>query len=503
MKGRVFLLAILLLIGAPLAAEPKEETPLWNVLMKLGAEQDASKQIISDYIRFWKSSLYTLKIEPKTKEFWESFRDGLNNFDIENIHEMVKDRLPENPWHGLSFGGKRIPGSYQITLFDPHLKGWVEKGTLQWDPLKNMGDFAVKIFTRPQGEEGETYKMKMYGQLCFGDLKYSNLMKAVDKYLHYLHGQPFSDRPILPKVEEDFSNLESQDKILLSDLARDLPRTYKLVQEYLDISSIVEKKTHQGRSYTKLKFDMRYRISQLRDSFPKLYRYLKKIAGLIKIRARVYNNQGHLLGIIIFDSKDYSLQVESLLRKGLFIPCAVPWEPSSDQGHSPFLKKEEKLTVRMDIKVNLKGIQVVVRNLQLGIHYKPGDKGATTEIILDKMPVVQKVSGSFYGIIPIWLINIVIPSNVLDLIKDFFKALTRSDKGKGSVTRWTYTTRGGRNYLDMESQTEVLNNGLIKLGLRIFNEVFMPDEETQDDMLKLNKKVWHAFVSDYFKFSFK
>jgi hypothetical protein len=113
-------------------------------------------------------------------------------------------------------------------------------------------------------------------------------------------------------------------------------------------------------------------------------------------------------------------------------------------------------------------------------------------------------SGRAFGFLPLWLIDMLIPSNIEKITSDFFQALATGNDGQGAIVEFTGQQRAPlENSLEIRADAEALSNGTIKLGFNLQRRFAREQQKLITELKAFNEQLWNAFYRDYQKVKHK
>jgi hypothetical protein len=131
------------------------------------------------------------------------------------------------------------------------------------------------------------------------------------------------------------------------------------------------------------------------------------------------------------------------------------------------------------------GMKMRISNQIIDAEYIAGDDTMRFTNKMCNRPDV-KISGAILGIIPIAIINMVIPGTVQGLADDFSTIMFQANRGQGTMFGAEWKIREpSANRLYWRGQTEFPDNDFIRIGMRMFARMFLMDEETFDEFRQL------------------
>jgi hypothetical protein len=284
---------------------------------------------------------------------------------------------------------------------------------------------------------------------------------------------------------------------VIDEFNRSFPKVSELFNRYSIIRSFLEIKSHNDIDYTHLAFRYGYRINNLKDDFPELAKSLKNIEGFYKINMTVKNVKGHTIMFIVFDSYEDALKLSLYTRRGYLIP--------SDGQGNPVFSEEISLTSLQDFSYyavldmvhDVHGLKFVTDNMVVRFRYQNTPVRGMWTMKLDDISRTR-ISGGYYHIIPMWLIDLFIPKNMEQMIYDLSRVMLKGNDGLGSMITFEWDTRDPDNVmLHFNAISEFMNNYFLTYGLRVWSKKTVSDDTIMNEAKALRTKFLDAFKADY------
>lgn len=299
----------------------------------------------------------------------------------------------------------------------------------------DFGEARAHFGLRPTTAEGGfVLKTEIRGHL--GDLRFEHVAAFVAACLSWLESTEYDHR---------------------AELRRAFPRTAELAERYARIRSELS----PSNAGTRVRLEIALDPETLGRGFPGLGRTLERLRGLADADIRVESGEAELVRAVV-DSKALVLTLDFTVAEGKLAPTrngrragALIDLPALSALH---------YVVRSDLRSNLGGLEVSVRDLSLRTEFRRDASRARWSSVLDETPAVE-ARGSF-GIIPLWMVDAFIPKDVKSLAEDFFRAMAEGNGGAGLRTRVDMPVSGGGEPYALVAEGELLSNGFLTFCLR-------------------------------------
>ena len=152
----------------------------------------------------------------------------------------------------------------------------------------------------------------------------------------------------------------------------------------------------------------------------------------------------------------------------------------------------------VDLHFNMVGLHLDIASLQIQFDYRFDGRGVDFKTCLLHPPDRIETGGRAFGFLPLWLIDMLIPSNVEKITQDFFQVLASGNKGQGGrfeIASLRQTPL--QNILFIGAGGEVLANGTIKLGFRLQRQFAAKQKKLIAELKAFKEQLWTAFYCDY------
>ena len=107
-----------------------------------------------------------------------------------------------------------------------------------------------------------------------------------------------------------------------------------------------------------------------------------------------------------------------------------------------------------------------------------------------------KIEGRLLGMLPEWAIDLTIPGTIQGHARTFSEGMLRANRGEGSFLAAKIDTQTTNAKLDVRLGTEIIDNFMLRVGMRIAQSYLWPDPEVIKDAWKLATDGVTALDSD-------
>lgn len=500
----------LALVGAALAGAPalmRERG--WAPLVALAGNGDPQRAV--DRLE---ESLGTLgvvfggglRVDAPTQEFVDGLRASLGSFDLESFHALLPET--DGDWRRVRIVGGRQGETYQVARAGAATPPAIDAA----GPLGDeFGELLLQARTRPAPRQDRVnYVGALELGLGVGRVGWPQVMGALrESALLLASGDPAAksstrDRERRASAETRLAVLEAHPRLRAEDVevAGLLWEAYPRSAAYLaSISSLEDVLVFDpsGRSQVQqLRLRSRLVPEKLQARFPELAEFLGEIGPLFKGELLFRDARNQNLLRLLLDTEKLEVTVEGFLHEGRLVPIGPNGLPALD-GPAGAAGVPVTFSALGTSVFNVNGIETKVRDLVLQSTYLERADGADLVTAITKPPVVS-VSGSAYGILPTWAIDVVIPGNMEELTREFLTTACTGDDGRGVTLSLRSRQQGGPDgpaTVQMAGSSEILNSLLVQLAARIANEKLLPSDEVRAELWTIFHEAHQAFVKDF------
>lgn len=441
---------LLLLCGSRPFSDLPEPVRAWAPVLRLGSvdgRTDRGLVEVARLLRLSRAFALDRTLDAESKRMLSNVRHQLETLDFRRLYRMLP--AGEDPTRMFVFSGRlRLTGGYDVrarSLARPARFGDAEARITLAPARKNSFLLTTHLLTH-LGVTAE----ELYG--CAADA------------LSW-----FRDRAAVPDRRP--RGLSRSDRSVLDGLAASFPATASLASRYLEARD-VSKPSPRG---PRVRLAVRLKRAAFAADYPRLAEAAAGAARMLSTRVRAMTDGGRTLGIWKFDSG----RMEGV----------VSFEPDIEALVQPRYRFEA------DLLSNAAGVEVSISKVRVQTDVNARPKRVVFASRMHRMPDVS-VEGAALDLIPVEVIDALIPSNLSGIIRGFLSVLTTGDGGKG--LSWTLSLpRSGEAPIRTTTRAELLDNGFVSFWLRIASRAIGLDEEVRDELESLLAESLDAVRSDF------
>ncbi len=287
---------------------------------------------------------------------------------------------------------------------------------------------------------------------------------------------------------------------VLAGLALDFPDFLRTITRFFTIDNMVSSISPADDGSQNVDFRVRINRKAFAKYYPEIGAMLERLDGMVYINGRIFDTRNRLMGYIELDSAHDLFVLQYRILKGRFLPLDDSRLAGNPAGISLIDQALTQFYAEFDIHLDMVGLNLNVAALKVPIDYLLGDRALHIKTCLLQPPDNIKVGGRAFGFLPLWLIDMLIPSNVEKITSDFFQAMAMANDGSGSMIEFEGIPQVlNRNHLLISAEAEVLANGTIKLGFNLQRRFARNQQELIAEIRAFKTELWEAFYRDYQK----
>ena len=423
----------------------------------------------------------------------------LPEMDVGDFFDVLPYTVAGSPWQAVDVQGESQSDTYKIHLANPET-GKSLISSLRPAPgasghQNRFGDMSLRTVIKPT--QANTFRFQTRGELYLDDLPADNLARMLNGALQTLWAQAAFGIDSPPEFLHR-SSLNQPSKKILYAIARDFPNLFELINQYVKIEHVVSQTVEYHDD--SVMFDLRGQFN--RDAFvtnyPEIGKLLNTLKGMLLIRSRVLDEQGRQMGALEVDSKKKSVTLRFRTFNGRLLPMHSNPQSTAYSGFSLLDKDRHQFQLISDIHLSVIGLQFEIEGLQMALDHSNGDHGLYLKANMKQSPQTLAVSGRAFGFLPVWLIDFLIPSNVEEIISDYFETLANSNDGQGAeVELGSQPPKVGGNSIWLRAEADIISNGISKIGFNFQREMPVDRQKLFAQIRAFRKQFWYAFYQDY------
>jgi hypothetical protein len=425
---------------------------------------------------------------PETQDFFSFVQGMLEQFDFMKLYRSKYCEGMKNGACTVTLQGCGNEKDYRVVLDTPGAPRC---------PMKHLWDFRTD-YTIKKNEHnvagGKSFIVSVSSRTATGRYSQRNVMTFATSMLRVL--DPANMKALRAPEAPVFSALEGDQKNVVNDFHRTFPNISGIFNRFVELRSIAEARSYNGVPYTRCEVRYGYRVKNLAAEFPRLAKSLEEIKGLYRITMDVKNPRGNGFLYLVFDSREEVFTLACYTRQGKLIPYDSQKNPIFSEEFTPASLTDFTYQAVLGMVHNVHGLVFTTPSTTVSFSFRSAPAGGSWNIrLLDVSRTV--ISGSYYNILPLWLINAFIPDDMEKLIYDFSRILIYGNEGKGSGVSFEWDTRNPACVLlDFKAYGEFMDNSFLRYGLKVWSKKTIGDKKLAEEVKRLQGQLIASFMAD-------
>jgi len=453
------------------------------------------RELISDYLTADQNLLIKIR----------DLDSRITSLDVANVYDFLPYSGANGVWRAIGVRGQSDFSAYRLTVVDPDIEDRLFSSTDDNTGIAGsqgqFGDIGLGIFIRPVRKD--TFKFFTQARLYLDDIPAANVMRVINGMLTTTWAYAAGAENLPMAIRKEHA-LDRQSARILNGISKDLPDFFRIASQYCDIEKLVS--TNIKNAGDSLAFDIKLRLDREAFSmhYPEFGKLLKKWREIVNFKARIFDKQDRLMGMVELDSTNNLVTMQFRMLSDRFIPLHDNGILKRNTGFSLTGAGPTQLKVVCDIHLNIVGMQLKIDALPVVLDYRHNDGGPYLKASLVQAPQKIEAGGSVYGVIPVWMVDLMIPSNVQEVMDSFFQTLAMGNDGNGSMIRIdSIPEQASKQSFLLNTDAEVLANGTLKMGFNLQRKFFAMPPELRVEIRAFKKQLWSALYDDFQKIKAK
>ncbi len=441
------------------------------------------------------SLFHQLTLEEHTAPRLSEMRQRLQNFDIAGFYDTMPDRDAEK--RALWRGGV-LDEQYLISLEDVAT-------TYPWDqrPAK-LGDLFLDLeVSAPLDPDGPQYGIEGRSQVLLGGIAPDELAQAMEDFIGRV-GQRYdyvAEAGSMEEIRKRFLNLRKEDTRLVHVIKEGMPQVYDRIWRYFELRDVLNHVTQEGQPAAMINLDFHFDTAKIKVDYPALGNYLEDLTVLGSLDAILRDLDGNRLARMQFDAGELRGTAQCVLRDGALVPCDEQWVAVGKDPIRFTSLRSFSGVWEVDALVNFSGLVFEIGDIQLYTRYRRRKGKISVDTLFQEKPKIAEVSGAAYGFVPSWLIDVVIPGNLQEMIDGFINAAAEGKDGDGTQVQVSFAPiDGDQNEVGVHFATAILHSGFLATVSEIFGDMVVPTDEERASLWSFASDAFDAFSDDYQSF---
>ena len=499
MTGFARVLAATVLVTAAsssLAITPDIIVRGWQPSVEIAGSGDAATAVtnLRQIADLQQVVLKHTEFHPQTQQFIDDLWSSLQSFNLNKFYRLLP--LQDGDWRELKVYGARNGDLYRVGPQASKVGYDVSAGP------ERMGDMSLVVRAKRLESKNEThYLLTNDMELGLGQVRWPSVQQATAETLRIVvDGAPTFSSPADAAASEMYRqkvikmnpDLGPEDVNILAPLWAAFPAMWNLLSQTGHFENVIYHDLSLG--YRQLEASFVLDPELMKKRYPALINHVLKMNRLFEGSIRLVDSRGELLSMDI-DSKTMRAKIHAFVANGRIVPVkggrVIVDAPPIPDG------KPWELTAYMNGTMSILGVVTNIQNMKARIQVLSEPDGLKAVAQVTQVPDVS-VRGNALGFMPTSMIDIVLPKNLDQIIKDFFTVACKGNDGKGILigARFQQAEANQTARLTVKSQFEGLDNFFVRIGMGIVSDRVLPDPDVSKDLRRLVFDTQEAFVHD-------
>ena len=480
----------------------------WDAIFEIGfnpaedrIDSKAACQQIERLIKFRNAVHQRPLFDDKLHTVIRQVESRISSLDAGNLYNQLPYSENIGVWRGIGIRGVVDDDHYQLSIIDPDIENWVNSSSRdtpeRWGPQKKFGDFGLRAFVRPAIKN--RFRFETEGHIYIDDLNSSNMMRITKQLVTtaWLLARDGDSPP-----NEFFKGRALDDRSLrvMYGLAKDFPRLFAIFNQYFTIENIISGEANGSDGPITFDIVIRINSNAIKKDYPYLGALLGQLKGMLDYQETLFDAQNRPLGTMVFDGDQYLFSTRFKTQAGRFLVLAENSNVAKETGVDLTVSGNQRFYMVHTFKLNIAGLKLNIKALKVDLDYYYDDNTANVTAKLRQTPEEITAKGLVLGFLPIWLIDLFIPSNIEDMTQEFFQTIVAGNDGDGlSIMYGNLPKKSLRGNLWLLTDTEVMSNGLIRFAFNLQRKFGRDEDKLLEDIRVFAQQLWKAFYLDYLR----
>lgn len=479
---------------AAYAVTPDVITRGWKPQVDLIGSGDADTAVsnLRSISELQRVVLQNTEFHRQTQKFVDELWASLESFNLSRYYNLLPES--DGDWRQLKVYGSRNGKLYRVGP-EAEQVGFDTSG----HDLR-MGDMAALIQAKKREIEGTTrYLMQNTFELGVGQVQWDSVQRASEETLRIVvNGSPAFDSQreqaqfYRDKVRQMNPELGPEDIDIIAPLWSAFPALWDMLAQMGKVEDVIYHDTNQG--YRQLKASFVLEPEKMKRHYPAISNHMMRMERLLQGSLRLMDERGELFSgtldsrtlrgsmqMFVADGQVLPVRGGRVILDAKPIPVGRPWE----------------FTAHVDATMSVLGVVTHLQNLKARIQYQSMPDGMKMVSQITEVPDIS-VRGKALGIMPTSMINMVLPKNLDQIMKEFMTAACRGNDGKGILfgVQFQQATENRSARLLVKNAFEGLDNFFVRFGMGIVSDRVIPDPRVSEELRRLAFDAQAAFERD-------
>ena len=289
-------------------------------------------------------------------------------------------------------------------------------------------------------------------------------------------------------------NSENPDSAIQSAVLGAFPHLTDALGQFVAMSGEVAQQQSDG--VLEFNIGLTLNVKRLQKRYPKLGKLAKRLTKALSISVILCDGEGAAYARLALDASDDTLHIRFALREGAFVTLdEAPLRP----GRAIRLAETNNHALKLtgDLHFRMAGFRMAMLGLPVELNCTTSESAPVVAVTLKEMPEAIQASGLVGGIIPIWLLDLVIPSNIDQITNDFFQQLVNGSNNGGMELSAGVLPGHPKEDLNVRFAATIPSNGALRFASGLYAKIAGRDMEIMHELRALIEELLLATRADY------
>ncbi len=423
-----------------------------------------------------------LEYDDNSRRFFAFMNDALEDFDFSRIYDSSWLKPQADGFRSIVLSGRNLGSAYRVSVGrDSSASRGLGTATAEYRMRENRigGD---KTYTTQLTFDAALQKFDAQAATRFAE----GMLKVFD---------PSSIAALRPAASAAFPEITGDERRIIDLGMTEFPRFTQMLARYIELKSFAKVRDYKGKKYTEVAIRGRFRLDALGSDYPLLKSYIKDMRKLFILSVYTSDTKGRQISSFIVNMQTEEFYAGLNTLDGKILPMGKDGSPAFDAPIALSGNADHKFYLAFNFFVNVHGLKINTGNVGAYLRYQANADRMALYTKLTHMPE-GKITGALFGVLPTWLIDLSIPSDLQTLMNRFSQTIFKANNGEGSYAQIAWKKQSGQATFHANASTEFLENKFIRIGMKIWVKKFRPNEKVQDDIRRFIGSFTRALLAD-------
>jgi hypothetical protein len=423
-----------------------------------------------------------LEYDENSRRFFAFMNDALEDFDFARIYYSPWLTPQPDGFRSISLSGRNTGGAYRVTL------------GRESSSARNLGSATAEYRMRENRVGSDkTYTTQLVFDAALQKFDAQAAARLGEGMLRVL--DPASIAQLNPPASAAFPEIEGEARRIIDLGMAEFPRFTQMLSRYLELRNFAKVLDYKGKKYTEVALRGRFRLNAIATDYPRLKSYLTDLRKLFVLSIYTSDTKGRRISAfsVNMQTEEFFLSFNTL--DGKILPIGKDGTPAFDAAFAISGNVDHKFYLGFNFFVNVHGLKIHTGNVGAYVRYQVNAERMVLYTKLTYMPE-GKITGALFGVLPTWLIDLSIPSDLQTLMNKFTQTIYKANNGEGSFAQIVWKKHAGQASFYANASTEFLENRFIRIGMKIWVKKFRPNENVQEDIRRFIGALTRALLHD-------